>query len=125
MSYTWSLCPGETPDPCGQREMSRFPWKSCHPGQESLRKFRSLAIISLGITVAPAMPCEMPVDAEAAASGRAESPPDAQTAQQLSNAPATWASPHVSAFQKKKRQVTSVDIYSPTQHDGRRRKMLA
>lgn len=68
---------------------------------------------------------EMPVGEEAAATGSAESPLDVRTAQQPSHAPATWTSPRASAFQKKKRQVTSVDIYSPTQHDRRCRKMLA
>lgn len=67
----------------------------------------------------------MPVNEAAAATGSAGSPLDVQTAQQPSAAPATRASPHANSFQKKNRQVTSVDIYSPTQHDRRCRKMLA
>lgn len=59
-----------------------------------------------------------------AAKVSAERPLDMQTAQQPKNVPVTWAGPRASTFQKKKRQVTSVDIYSPTQHDGRCRKML-
>ena len=85
----------------------------------------SVAIISHGIALAPASPCEMPLGEEEAPARSAESALDVQTAQQLSNAPASWASPRASASQKRKRQVTSVDIYSPTKHDGRCRKMLA
>lgn len=79
--------------------------------------------MSRGITLAPVAPCKMPVGEEATM-GSAESPLDVQTAQQLSCVPATGTGPHESSDQKKKRQVTSVDIYSPTQHDGRCRKML-
>lgn len=61
---------------------------------------------------------------EEAAKVSAESPLDVQTARQPNDVPVTWASPRASAFQKKKRQVTSVDIYSPTQHDGRCGKTL-
>ena len=125
MSCTWSLCPGETLDLCGQWETSGFPQRSCNSSQESLRKLTSLATISHGTMVAPAMPCKVPVKEPAAVTGSAGSPLDVQTAQQLSAAPVTWASPRASAFQRKNRQVTSVDIYSPTQHDRRCRKMLA
>ena len=125
LSCTWSLCPGKTLDLCSQWETSGFPQRSCNSSQESLRKLTSLATISHGTMVAPAMPCKVPVKEPAAATGSAGSPLDVQTAQQLSAAPVTWASPRASAFQRKNRQVTSVDIYSPTQHDRRCRKMLA
>lgn len=78
----------------------------------------SLAIVSRGITLAPATSGEMPVGEEATL-GSAKSPLDVQTARQPSCVPATGTSPHESSSQKKKRQVTSVDIYSLTEHDGR------
>lgn len=86
--------------------------------QKSLRKFVNLAVTSRDISLAPVTPYKMPVGEEAT-TGSAESPLDVQTAQQPNYAPATWASPREISSQRKKRQVTSVDIYSPTQHDGR------
>lgn len=99
-------------------EITRFPLGVLIPTQKSFRKFMSFAIMSRGITLAPVTPCKMPVG-EDATMGSAESPLDVQTAQQPSCVPETGTSPHESSYQKKKRQVTSVDIYSPTQHDGR------
>lgn len=116
------LTPGETQGPSAQWGNARVAPGGLTLTQKSLRKFKSLTFIS-GITLAPATPCEMPMGEEDTM-GSAESPLDVPTAQQPSDVPATRASPCASSFQKKKRQVTSVDIYSPTQHDGRCRKML-
>lgn len=55
----------------------------------------------------------MATDEKEGAKVSAESPLDVQTAQQPKDALVAQAGPPASAFQKKKRQVTSVGIYSP------------
>lgn len=110
--------------PLANREVPNFAPSWPNPGPEASQKIHELSNHLPRHHSGSCHPYKMPTGKAEAAVGSAESPLHVQTAQQLSDVPITWASPCASTFQKKKRKVTSGNIYSPTQHDGRCRKML-
>lgn len=88
-------------DPSGQQGNAQVSPGWPNPGPEGSQKIHEISNHLHGITLAPTTPCKLPMGEEGATMGSAESPLNVQTAQQLSNVLATWASPCASFSQKK------------------------